>query len=111
MYINYFHYVLREDCDTKAYLDLSAAMYEIVTSNPDYEFVSIERFGTEFEGVVLERFQSLEGAKRWARCPEHRAAMKRGRAEFYERYEGAGTVVDHEYRFDRSQRQGDDQFE
>lgn len=111
MYVNIFHYVLREDCDVAAYLELSAAMYEIVTQNPEYEFVGMERFGTEVEGVVLERFESLEGAKRWSRCPEHRAAMKRGRAEFYERYEGSGTVVDHEYRFDRAQLRATDQFE
>lgn len=111
MYINIFHYVLRDDCDITAYLELSAAMYDIVTRNPDYQFVGMERFGTEREGVVLEKFESLDGAKRWSRCPEHRAAMKRGRAEFYERYEGSGTVVDHDYQFDRSNVGRNDVFE
>jgi len=111
MYINIFHYVLRQDCDVTAYRDLSVAMYEIVTKNPDYQFLGMERFGSDSEGVVLERFESLEGAKRWSRCPEHRAAMKRGRAEFYERYDGSGTVVDHNYQFDRAQLRNADQFE
>lgn len=111
MYINIFHYVLREDCDVAAYHELSLAMYEVVTKNAEYEFVGMERFGDDYEGVVLETFGSLEGAKRWSRCPEHRAAMKRGRAEFYERYSGSGTVVDHDYQFDRAQLRSVDQFE
>lgn len=105
MYINYFHYVLREDCDAEAYAELASEMYAIVSGDPDYEFVSVERFASsEREGVVLERFLSLEGARRWSKCPEHRAAMKRGRSEFYERYDGAGTVIDHSYEFDRAKK-------
>ena len=102
MYINYFHYVLRDDCDITAYRELSEAMYG---------FVSVERFGTDREGIVLERFLTLEGAARWAKCAEHRAAMRRGRSEFYERYEGAGTLIDHEYSFDRSSLRGADSFQ
>lgn len=111
MYINIFHYVLRDDCDVAAYRDLSVAMYDIVSQHPEYEFVGMERYGSDREGVVLEKFESLEGAKRWSKCPEHRAAMKRGRAEFYERYEGSGTLVDHGYQFDRAQLRHGDQFE
>jgi heme-degrading monooxygenase HmoA len=110
MYINYFHYVLRDDCDVVAYQRLSDAMYAIVAGDPAYGFVSVERFGSDHEGVVLERFTSLEGAMKWAKCPEHRAAMRRGRSEFYERYDGAGTLVDHEYSYDRASQRGDDTF-
>jgi antibiotic biosynthesis monooxygenase (ABM) superfamily enzyme len=102
VYINIFHYVLCEDCDVAAYDALAAEMYAIVAGDPQYEFVGLERFATsDREGVVLETFGSLEGATRWARCPEHRAAMKRGRAEFYEKYVGHGTVEDHNYSFER----------
>ena len=111
MYINYFHYVLRDDCDIAAYRELSEAMYKLVAGDPAYGFVSVERFGTDREGVVLERFLTLEGAARWAKCAEHRAAMRRGRSEFYERYEGAGTLIDHEYSFDRSSLRGADSFQ
>ena len=102
-YLNVFRYNLREDCDVMAYDALAVEMYGLAASNPDYEFESIERVAeSDRSGVVLERFGSLEGAKRWAKCPEHRAAMKLGRAEFYESYAGMGAVLDHEYRFDRT---------
>ena len=102
-YLNVFLYTLREDCDVAAYDALAVEMYSLAASNAEYEFESIERVAeSEHSGVVLERFGSLEGAKRWAKCPEHRAAMKRGRAEFYESYAGMGAVLDHEYSFDRA---------
>lgn len=102
-YLNVFRYTLREDCDVAAYDALAVEMYGMAASNAEYEFESIERVAeSERSGVVLERFGSLEGAKRWAKCLEHRAAMKRGRAEFYEFYAGMGAVLDHEYSFDRA---------
>jgi hypothetical protein len=36
--------------------------------------------------------------------------MRRGRSEFYERYDGAGTLIDHEYSYDRASLRGDDTF-
>jgi len=102
-YLNVFRYTLREDCDVAAHDALAVEMYGMAASIAEYEFESIERVAeSERSGVVLERFGSLEGAKRWARCPEHRAAMKRGRTEFYESYAGMGAVLDHEYSFDRA---------
>ena len=98
MYVNIFEYKMRADADMSAYQELAVEMYGAVSANPQYEFLGLQTFATSpTEGVVVERFGSLEGARRWASDPHHREVQRRGQREFYAWYRGFGCVVDHEY--------------
>ena len=98
MYINIFEYRMREDADMTEYRELTTEMYGVVSADPQFEFLGLQSFATSpTEGVVLERFGSLEGARRWASDSHHRKVQRRGQKEFYAWYRGSGCVVDHEY--------------
>ena len=98
MFINIFEYRMRSDFDAAAYQELALAMYGLVSSDERFEFLDMNDFATSpTEGVVIERFRSLEGARLWASDPDHQKAMGRGQREFYAWYRGSGCVLDHEY--------------
>ena len=98
MYMNVFEYRLRDDVDRAAYQAHGERMYALVTSNPSFEFIDMKSYPVSAdEGVILERFGSLEGARWWAANPEHRATMQFGREHVYAWYRGTACVVDHEY--------------
>jgi hypothetical protein len=98
VFINIFEYRMRSDFDVAAYQDLSLAMYDLVSSDDQFEFLDMSNFATSpTEGVVIERFGSLEGARLWASNSDHQKAMGRGQREFYAWYRGSGCVLDHEY--------------
>ena len=57
-------------------------MYGVVSADPQFEFLGRQSFATSpTEGVVLERFGSLEGARRWASDSHHRKVQRRGQKE------------------------------
>ena len=98
MFVNLFEYRMRSDFDAAAYQELSLAMYSLVSSDERFEFLEMSDFATSpTEGVVIERFGSLEGARLWASNLDHQKAMGRGQREFYAWYRGSGCVLDHEY--------------
>ena len=98
MYMNVFEYRLRDDADRGAYQAHGERMYALVTSDPCFEFIDMKVYPvSENEGVVLERFGSLDGARRWAANPEHQVTMQYGREHVYAWYRGTACVVDHEY--------------
>lgn len=98
MYVNVFEYRLREDVDRAEYQARGERMYALVTSDPSYEFIDMKVYATsDIEGVIIERFGSLQGAQRWAADAEHRETMRYGREHVYAWYRGTGCVVDHEY--------------
>lgn len=98
MYLNVFEYRLREDIDRAGYEAHGDRMYALVTADPAYEFIDMKVYATsDFEGVIVERFGSLEGARRWAANIEHQATMRYGRAHVYAWCHGTGCIVDHEY--------------
>ena len=98
MFVNIFEYRMRPDADLALYEELGAQMYQRVTSDPRFTFIEMTGFPTSpTEGVVIERFATLEGARLWASDPEHKKIKRRGQREFYAWYRGTACVVDHEY--------------
>lgn len=98
MYVNVFEYRKRADFDEDAYEEHADRMYALVTSDPTFEFIDMKSYQVSaLEGVVIERFGSLEGAERWAAHPDHRATMQFGREHVFAWYRGTACIVDHEY--------------
>ena len=98
VFVNIFDYRMRPDADLALYQELGAEMYQRVTSDPRFPFIEMKGFATSpTEGVVIERFAALEGARLWASDPEHKRIKRRGQREFYAWYRGTACVVDHEY--------------
>ena len=98
VFVNIFEYRMRPDADLALYEELGAQMYQRVTSDPRFTFIEMKGFPTSpTEGVVIERFATLEGARLWASDPEHKRIKRRGQREFYAWYRGTACVVDHEY--------------
>ena len=98
MYLNVFEYRLRPDADIQEWIRLAEEMSALVAAEDQFEFVDLKHFATsDTEGVILERFASINGATAWIRDARHRDAMRRGKQEFYAWYRGYGCIVDHEY--------------
>lgn len=90
MFVNIFEYRMRQDADL-GYQELGAQMYQRVTSDPRFTFIEMKGFPTgPTEGVVIERFATVEGARLWASDPEHIRIKRRGQREFYAWYRGHG---------------------
>ena len=83
-----------------AYYELVFRMYELVSGDPAFGFVSMNTFETtDGRSGLIAEFESAEGAAAWARHPEHLEIQDRARAEFYESYWGAEVIK--RYEFDR----------
>ena len=68
-----------------AYDPLAAKMSELARTMPGY--VSHKAFtADDGERVTIVEFETAEAQRAWATHPEHRAAQKLGRAEFYSEY-------------------------
>jgi len=92
---------LRADADLEAYAATSARLHELVAKHPG--FISIESFETpDGEEVSLELFESEESMIAWRDNPEHRAAQRRAKAEFYESYTIHTAVDVRDREFQRS---------
>ncbi len=71
--------------EAQDYPDLAARMSELAKTMPGY--VSHKTFvADDGERVTLVEFASEEAQRAWRLHPEHAAAQKRGRAEFYAEY-------------------------
>jgi hypothetical protein len=82
-----FLYRLRADIDLDAYYELVFRMYELVSGDPAYGFVSMNTFeAADGQSGLIAEFESVEGAAAWTRNPEHLAIQERARTEFYESY-------------------------
>ncbi|HZU76988.1 MAG TPA: hypothetical protein VFA70_09510 [Dehalococcoidia bacterium] len=92
-----FEYKLREGIDLDAYHTLNDHLYEVVRGDAAYGFLGEESIDREDGSrLVLLRFRDMDGVRRWGANPEHRAAQRRGRDEFYAWYrvsEGAVSEV------------------
>lgn len=98
LYVNIFEYRMRAGADMDAYNELAMAMYSKVSGDPKFGFIGMKGFATSAtEGVVIERFESRDGAMLWSKDPEHREIKRRAQREFYAWYHGSGCEVDHEY--------------
>lgn len=83
--ITVFRSRLRRGVDA-AYGEVAAQMSRLVREMPG--FVD-ERFFSSEDGerVTLVRFRDADAQRAWAQHPEHLAAQRRGRTEFYEYYD------------------------
>ena len=82
-----FHHRLRADIDHEAYTALQFAMFERVTSHPEFGFIDLKLYeAPDGDRVLVGSFESHEAIRRWVEDSEHRKAQERGREEFYERY-------------------------
>mgnify|MGYP001765185719 FL=1 len=69
-----------------AYDELAPKMSELARSMPGY--VSHKVFtADDGERVTIVEFDTMENQRAWGRHPEHVAAQKRGRGEFYSEYD------------------------
>ncbi len=61
-----------------------------------------ERFylADDGERVTIVRFRDLESHRIWAKYPEHLAAQRRGREEFYSWYDISVSQEKHSHHFD-----------
>ncbi|WP_075996801.1 antibiotic biosynthesis monooxygenase family protein [Salaquimonas pukyongi] len=85
MPVTIFRSRLRSE-NSEKYYQWSERMNELAKAMPGY--VSHKGFtAPDGERVTIVEFSDFESQKAWAQHPEHREAMKLGRAEFYEDYE------------------------
>jgi hypothetical protein len=95
-----FVYRLRAGIDMDDYYQHVIRMYELVSGDPAFGFVSMNTFETaDGQSGLIAEFESAEGVVAWARNPEHLEIQERARAEFYESYWGAEVI--RRYEFDR----------
>jgi heme-degrading monooxygenase HmoA len=76
---------LKPTADLTALGTLYARLLEIVSRMPG--FISVKDFAAEDgESVAIAEFESPEAVTAWKNDPEHLAAQKRGREEFFSEY-------------------------
>lgn len=82
------------------YTPLAQRLGEIAKTIPGY--VSHKRFTAEDgERVTIVEFETDEGQAAWARHPEHVAAKRQGRSEFYSEFSVQVCRVEREAKFKR----------
>jgi heme-degrading monooxygenase HmoA len=105
MIVVLFSVTPRADADAADYRETSARMHEIVEAMPG--FVSYKDYeADDGEGIAVVRFESEEALDEWRDHPEHRAAQRKGRESFYERYWVQVCRTVREYEFTREKGHG-----
>jgi heme-degrading monooxygenase HmoA len=88
----------RRDEDNAAYAELAPKIFELATSMPGY--VSAKSYtADDGEHVTIARFDTAEHVREWRNNPEHGAAQRRGREEFYASYQIERCVLVDEWSF------------
>ena len=88
-----FVFRLRKDIDLDAYQQAQFRMYEIVSGDPAYGFISIDSYeSASGETVLMAEFESYDGMQAWRQHPEHLVTQERGRTEWFESYWGAQLI-------------------
>lgn len=95
MILTVFRSRLRPDATATGYAELAAAVERHARSMPG--FVDFKTFAADDgERVSIAMFDSIEHHDAWRDDPEHRAAQRRGRGDFYAEYEiSVGEVFRH----------------
>ncbi|MBW4030727.1 MAG: antibiotic biosynthesis monooxygenase [Acidobacteria bacterium] len=83
--ITVFRSRLRTGVDA-AYGEVASQMSRLVREMPGFVDESFFR-GEEGERVTIVRFRDAAAQRAWAQHPDHLAAQRRGRSEFYEYYD------------------------
>ena len=92
-----FLYKTLPGMDQTALLALWNQMYTLVTSDPAFGFLGYSDYeGADATKLIIYRFSSLDGLRRWSSDPAHGAIKQRG-GEFFEwiRTEICTVVVAH----------------
>jgi heme-degrading monooxygenase HmoA len=84
MVIVLFEYAMRDGVDLDAYSALATRLQARAAADPAFGYLGQQGYERD-DGSMLfvERFTDLDSVRRWAEDPEHRAAQRRGREEFY----------------------------
>ncbi len=93
-----FRLHMREGADAEAYRATSRRMHELVERWPG--FISLKEYtGEDGEVIDIARFADEASLEAWRKNPEHLEAQRRGREEFYDRFEiqAARIIRDYEY--------------
>lgn len=88
---------IRTDGDN-GYAAVSAEMEELVTHQPGYLGMEAARDGV---GITVAYFVDEASARAWKQVAEHRAAQRRGRAQWYAGYRLRIATVTRAYGWDR----------
>jgi len=92
---------LRPEADVAAYDTLSEHLRALATGHPG--FLSIESYvAADGTHVSIEHFTDMDAVLSWRANPEHSAAQRRGREEFYASYEVLTCEVVRTFDFDAS---------
>jgi heme-degrading monooxygenase HmoA len=93
---------LRTGIDEQQLTSLGEAMYRIASAMPG--FVSYKDFAAaDGENLSVVEFESPEALAAWRDHPEHLAAQRRGREEFFEEYRIQVCAPLRQYGFERSE--------
>jgi heme-degrading monooxygenase HmoA len=85
MVVIVFRARLKPGVDQQALAQVGQRMYELAAAMPGY--ISYKDFSAEDgENVSVIEFESLQTLAAWREHPEHKAAQKRGRDEFFAEY-------------------------
>lgn len=85
MVVIVFRARLKPQLDQQAFAQVGQRMYELASAMPGY--LSYKDFTAEDgETVSVIEFESLETLAAWREHPEHKAAQRRGREEFFAEY-------------------------
>jgi heme-degrading monooxygenase HmoA len=91
-----------DGADAAEVRETSARMHEIVEAMPG--FISYKDYAADDgEGIAVVRFESDEALDEWRNHPEHRAAQRKGRDSFYDRYWVQVCRTIREYQFTREE--------
>lgn len=83
------------------YRALLNQMHAILESLPGY-ISTLDFPGRDGSEVNLVRFESLEALEAWRNHPEHQAAQREGRRDFYDWYRVEVFTSVRDYSFDRN---------
>jgi heme-degrading monooxygenase HmoA len=99
MMVLLFKSQLRADIDADDYWATRARMMDLVRQIPG--FLSYKTYtAQDGDTVAIAKFASPEALEAWRTHPEHVAAQRWGREEFYESYriQGCASVREYEWR-------------
>lgn len=84
MVVVVFRITHRHDLPAEEYEETATRMLELVSSMPG--FVGMDYAEVEGGELLVARFESHEALAAWRNHPEHQAAQKRGREQFFSSY-------------------------
>ena len=91
----------RTSHSNELYDEWSEITQSLVTKIPGFIDFDSYRDPVTRKGVTIAYFETEEAVKLWKELPEHLAAQKLGRSDFYEDYEIFVTKVERQYSWNK----------